>query len=197
LRTQYFEAVTSFDLPGSTSDVPIGLLEFEYFRRFQLDVQTAFYRRRSEDHRRDADRLLGIGAWAVALASISAGLAAVLSSLNPAWVTIAALGTIATAMASFASTKESVNQNRRNMELYGKTYAALTQLRGRLDALRSAAATGQRDVVKQFVAAVHEQLSTEHRQWLGEAEAIQPAIDKLDEELSKLRPKPKDSTQLP
>jgi hypothetical protein len=126
LRRQYFEAVTSFVAPGNVSPIAPALLQFEYFRRYQLDVQIAFFQSRAADHRRDANRLLSLGAGSVALASIGAGLAAVLSGINPSWVAIAALGTVATALASFASTKESVNQSRQNAERYTNTCDALT-----------------------------------------------------------------------
>ncbi len=43
--------------------------------------------------------------------------------------------------------------------------------------------------MKQFVVAAHEQIAAEHRQWLAAAQSIQPAIDKLDDTLSKLKPK--------
>jgi hypothetical protein len=189
LRAAYFEAITSVEVQDNNAPMPAALLEFEYFRRYQLDVQIAFYQTRAADHRRDADRMLRISAGAVALASISAGLAGVLGGLNTAWVSIAALGTVATALASFAATKESVNQSNRNAERYTNTCDALTLLKRKLDVVRIAAAAGQREPMKQFVAAAHEQISAEHRQWLATAQSIQPAIDKLDDTLSKLKPK--------
>jgi SMODS and SLOG-associating 2TM effector domain 1 len=192
LRTQYFETITSLQLADSNSPITPALLQFEYFRRYQLDVQVAFYRRRAEDHGRDADRLLVTSAYSVALASISAGLAAVLSGVNPAWISIAALGTAATALASFASTKESVNQSRRNMERYTNTCDALTLLKRKLDAVRTAAAAGEMEPMKQFVKAAHEQIGAEHRQWLAAAKSMQPAIDKLEDTLSKLKSKTKE-----
>jgi hypothetical protein len=73
LRRQYFEAITNLDLPDKSSPITPALLEFEYFRRYQLDVQIAFYERRARDHRRDADRLLHVSAYSVALASVSVG----------------------------------------------------------------------------------------------------------------------------
>jgi hypothetical protein len=39
---------------------------------------------------------------------------------------------------------------------------------------------------------VHEQLSTEHRQWLAAAESIQPAVEALDATLAGLKLKPPD-----
>lgn len=197
LRTQYFDAVTGFSSKDTSSAITPLLLQFEYFRRYQLDVQLAFFERRSVDHRHDADRMLKLSSGAVALASISSGLAAVLGGFNSAFVSIAAVGSIATALASFASTKESVNQSRRNAERYANTSDALAMLRTKLDAVRMAAAAGNAEPVRQFVAAAHEQLSAEHRQWLANAQSIQPAIDKLDDALSNLKKDPPDEGLAP
>jgi hypothetical protein len=101
------------------------------------------------------------------------------------------LGTFATALASFASTRESVKQSQQNMERYKSAYDALVLLGIKLDAVRGAAAAGEREPMKQFVIAAHEQMSAEHRQWLTAAQNIQPAIDKLDDALSKSKEKSK------
>jgi ribosome-associated translation inhibitor RaiA len=45
----------------------------------------------------------------------------------------------------------------------------------------------------QFVAAAHEQIAAEHRQWLAAAQNVQPAIDKLEDTLAKLKQRPRDS----
>jgi SMODS and SLOG-associating 2TM effector domain 1 len=183
LRREYFEAIANLDLPGA---VP---LQLGYFLRFQFNVQLAFYERRSGDHRRDADRFLHIGSISVGAAAAAAGLAAVLSTLNPAWASIAALGGIATAIAAFAATQETTQQSRRNAELYRKTLDALNRLRRKLDEVRAAADAGRPEAVRQFVAAAHEQYAAEHRQWLDAEKSIEPAIEKLDETLQKLQPK--------
>ena len=190
LRTQYFEAVTNADPAGVVSAIPLPLLEFEYFRRYQFDVQMAYYEKRAEDHRRDADRLLGASAAAAALAMIGAGLAAFLGLLGAAWVSIAVLGTVGTALSSFASTKEAIGQSRQNSERYAKARDALALLALRIDNIRTAAADGEREALRQFVAAVHDQLSAEHHQWLATAESVEPALATLDAALAKLSLKP-------
>jgi len=190
LRTKYFEAVTNADPAEVSSEIPLSLLQFEYFRRYQFDVQKKFYDQRGQDHRRDADRLLQISAVAAGLASIGAGLAASLGLLGTAWVSIAVLGTLGTALSSFASTKEAIGQSRRNSESYAKARDGLALLARRIDNVRSAAADGEREPLRQFVAVVHDLLSSEHRQWLAAAQTIQPALDALDTALAKLNLKP-------
>lgn len=190
LRAQYFEAVASAEPAGAVSEIPLALLQLEYFRRYQFDVQMAFYEKRSGEHRRDADHLLQISAAAAALASVGAGLAAFLGLLDAAWVSIAVLGTVGTALSSFASTKEAIGQSRRNSSSYAKARDALALLARRIDQIRTAAADGERETLRQFVAAVHDQLSAEHRQWLAASQSIQPALETLDAALAKLNLKP-------
>lgn len=119
----------------------------------------------------------------MALASISLGLAGFLGGIDPRWSSAAALGTVATANAAFASTNESVYQYRRKSHLCSKTGGALRLLKGKFDDVRAAAITGQSEVVHQFVAAVNELLITEHRQWLAAAQDIKPALERLDDTL--------------
>lgn len=189
LRKQYFEAVTGADAGATVSHPPALLLQFEYFRRYHFDSQVAYYDQRSGDHRRSAARVLQATGWSVALASISLGLAGFLGGIDPRWSSAAALGTVATAIAAFASTNESVYQYRRNSDLCSKTGDALRLLKGRFDDVRAAAITGQSEVLHQFVAAVNELLITEHRQWLAAAQDIKPALERLDDTLSRLKPK--------
>jgi hypothetical protein len=185
LRWQYFEAVTGMEVPNGKSGIAPALLQFEYFRRYQLDVQNRFYAKRAGEHKRDADKWMRLSSYSVAGAALAAGL----SGLDPALVSIAALGAVAAALGSFASTKDVINQSRRNADLYSKTKDALVKLEAKLDDVRAAAAAGEREPVKQFVAAAHDQLAAEHREWLKEAEGIQPAIDKLEQTLSDLQAK--------
>jgi hypothetical protein len=189
LRAQYFEGVISFAPAAGGSSIPLPLLQLEYFLRYQFDVQVAFFGRRAADHNREAGLMLKLSAGAVALASISAGLAVVLGVSYPRWVSIAVLASIATALSSFAATKEDVSQNRRNAERYNNARSALALLKVKLDDVRAAAANGQSEPIQQFVAATHEQIFAEHRQWLAAVQNVQPAIDQLDETLAKLKAK--------
>jgi hypothetical protein len=94
---------------------------------------------------------------------------------------------IGTALAAFAATREAVNQDRRNAERYGRTLSALEILRGRLDDVRGGVLAGSQEVLEEYVAAVHEQLSLEHREWLSGAESTRSAIGRMDETLAALQ----------
>jgi uncharacterized membrane protein HdeD (DUF308 family) len=185
-RLSYFSTLAQGHDDG-TSDPPLGLLKLEYFRRYQLDVQIAYYAGRGEAHRRSADWTLMIGGFAVAAGAVLAGSAGVLAATDSRWAALAALGVIGTAGAAFAATREAVNQDRRNAERYGRTLSALEILRGRLDDVRGGVLAGSQEVLEEYVAAVHEQLSLEHREWLSGAESTRSAIGKMDETLAALQ----------
>jgi len=187
-RLRYFDAVTA---PVAVAPALLSLLQLEYFRRYQFDVQRAFYRRRGADHQRAADRALARRAAAAFLATFAAGVGGVLGgAVDAAWVSLAGFGVIATALAGFAAAQEGINQDRRNAERYGQTLEALEQLDAQLDAVRELAAGGDGTAVGAFVAQVHERLMAEHRQWLEASEAIAKYVGELDAALAKLRAKP-------
>jgi hypothetical protein len=181
-RLEYF--ATLVGLPDSPSDPPLGLLKLEYFRRYQLDVQLAYYEQRGRQHLASADRTLMLGGFAAALAAVASGSAGIVASIEAPWAALAALGVIGTALAAFAATREAVNQDRRNAERYRRTLAALEILRARLDDVRGGVLAGSEDVLDEYVAAVHEQLSLEHREWLSGAESTRAAIGRMDAALA-------------
>jgi hypothetical protein len=185
-RLSYFTTLIREGDDGP-SEIPLLLLKLEYFRRYQLDVQIAYYWGRRREHQRSAKRTLLLGGVAVALAAFASGAAGLLGAIATKWASLAAFGVVGTALASFAATREAVNQDRRNAERYGRTLATLETLRGRLDEIRAGVLAGSTDVLEEFVAAVQEQLSLEHRQWLEGGESTRSAISKLDEALTKLK----------
>ena len=188
-RINYFTTVsTTCQQPKGGDDIPLPLLQLEYFRRHQLDVQIAFYDRRRKDHRHSAAQTLNLGGAAVLLAAVAAGMAGLMgaASSNVEWVSIGALGVLGTGLSGFATTRAAVNQDRRNAERYGRTLDVLMDLKKRLDMVRKAVAAGNTEALDQFVAAVHEHLSLEHRQWLGTASETQGAFANLEKTLAKL-----------
>jgi hypothetical protein len=181
LRLKYFELVTQAEGPP--------LLALEYFRRYQLEVQLAYYRNRSREHKLEADKLLTRGSWAVLAGCVATGVAGLLGAVDPRWVAAAGVAAMAAAFSALASAQEALGQDRRNAERYARTLEALEGLSARLDEVRSASAAGEREPLRQFVAAVHEQLSLEHRQWLGQRESTEASMARLEETLAAARSK--------
>jgi hypothetical protein len=98
-RLRYFNLVTGFKGDGQKSSLPLPLLQTEYFRRYQLDVQRTYYKSRATAPEQVADRMLTLSALAVGLGSFATGMTGLLgSAVNPQWISIAGLGAIAAAL---------------------------------------------------------------------------------------------------
>lgn len=186
-RLAYFNAVAkaSVATPAMNGGL-VELLKLEYFRRFQLDIQQAFYRERGRHHAEEAEKTLSYSSWAIAGAAIATGAAGVLGVIDAKFAAIAALGTIFTSLSSFAALREAVYQNRRNAERYESTSRVLVDLSKRLDEVRQAVYTAGTKPLMDFIEAVHEQLSLEHKQWLGELGEAQGAFATLENTLKEV-----------
>jgi hypothetical protein len=152
-----------------------------YLQRFHLDVQREFYDVRAREHEASANVTVTIGA-------AGAGMATLFGALGAAgvggWAAVGVLSVAGAALGAVAATRELMNDDRRNSERYGRTWAALQGLAARLDEVRDAAAAGNAEAVKEFVSAVHDQVSLEHRQWLEGSETASAALSRLEDALS-------------
>jgi len=89
-RLSYFNYIVNSS--AGPLDIELELLKLEYFRRYQLDLQLAYYKTRRSGHRNSAERTLSISAGSVLVAAIASGAAGVLGALRSEW---AALGSLA------------------------------------------------------------------------------------------------------
>ena len=181
-RLSYFRYIVNSS--EGRLDPQLELLKLEYFRRYQLDLQLAYYKTRRSGHRNSAERTLDISAVSVLVAAIASGAAGVLGALRNEWAALGSLAVFGAALQAFAAARESLNQDRRNAERYDNTAQALQGLRERLDDVRSGIAAGSPSVLGEYVGAVQDQLSLEHRQWLEGAENMQAAVARLEKALS-------------
>jgi len=181
-RLSYFSTLvnSSVDPP----DPQLDLLKLEYFRRYQLDLQLAYYKTRRSGHRNSAERTLNISAGSVLVAAIASGAAGVLGALQSEWAALGSLAVFGAALQAFAAAREAIHQDRRNAERYDNSAQALQGLRERLDDVRQGIAAGSTSVLGEYVGAVQDQLSLEHRQWLEGAENMQAAVARLEKALS-------------
>jgi hypothetical protein len=181
-RLSYFSYVVNSSV--QPLDLHLELLKLEYFRRYQLDLQLAYYKTRRSGHRNSAERTLSISAGSVLVAAIASGAAGVLGAMRSEWAALGSLAVFGAALQAFAASRESINQDRRNAERYENTAQALQGLRERLDDVRLGITAGSTSVLGEYVAAVQDQLSLEHRQWLEGAENMHAAVARLEKALS-------------
>jgi hypothetical protein len=96
---------------------------------------------------------------------------------------LAALGTLGAALSILASRREEIEQDERNAERYKRTSDLLSTLRKSHGDVQRAVAAGNAEPMIKYVAAVHNQLSLEHRQWLENTEEVDSTIRELRESL--------------
>lgn len=178
-RIAYFEDVVK---GAAKQPDPAPLLALEYFRRYQFDVQKAYFSTRARQHEQSGQKTVVLGA-------VGAGLAALTSVMGLtsgfAHHLMGALTICGAALGAFAIGREQLTQDHRNSERYIRTYANLVELSRKLDDVRDAAAEGRSQAALEFALAVDEHISNEHRQWLEKTEATKGALARLDEILDK------------
>lgn len=181
-RLDYFSEIANADAPaGQDSEVPLYLLKLEYFRRYQFDVQLAYFNHRGERHRKDSNENLSRSGIAIAGGAIVTGVAGVLTSNSAYFAALASLGAVFTAYSAYVALKEQIYQSQRISERYAATADQLEDIKKRLDVVRDAVLQSGQEPLQSFVAAVHEKLIAEHKQWLGEQEQRSSTLVKLDE----------------
>jgi hypothetical protein len=158
--------------PGELGLLP---LKLEYFRRYQLDVECAFYRGRGAEHARAAGATMR---WKlISLALVAVVTAAILYSLgifggSARWDDVTqkvaiAFMTLVSAVLALISDTSLMDMSERNAARYATTYANLSKLRAQfLEPVRAAAAQGDEAAVQAFTRIVNEQISSEHREWV-------------------------------
>lgn len=185
-RLQYFKAIIDLEPPLASSTTPIALLKLEYFRRFLLKSQIKFFKQRGQEHRRAAKKWLNWGTWTVTMGTGMMALSGFLAPYNAKFSTLAAIGTIATAVAAFISVRESINQDQRNADRYRNTRRSLEDLLPHLGNVRKLAAAENTDAVSAFFDSASEVLTEEHRQWLADLEKRNLAVTRLEQTLKDL-----------
>jgi hypothetical protein len=182
-RLSYFDQLVRRGIEKWPGDVYQQLLCLEFFRRFQLGVQQAYYKGRRERHLRSRGRSAVIAGVAAAILAFGSGLGGVLAIVDPSLVPLAALGTLGAALSILASRREEIEQDERNAERYKRTSDLLSTLRKSHGDVQRAVAAGNAEPMIKYVAAVHNQLSLEHRQWLENTEEVDSTIRELRESL--------------
>jgi hypothetical protein len=185
-RLALFEAIVA-PVAGEPADVELDLLRLAYFRRYQLNVQIAFFAKRGVEHRNAADWTLLLGAVAATCASLASLAAGGASFASSAAVSLGALAVFAAALSSYATNSEALSQDRRNSQRYRTAKEALRELEARFGSVEDEVRKGNREAAVAYVKVVNEQLASEHKQWLASSEAIREVATKLEDALAATR----------
>ncbi len=183
-RLAYFYRISEAQ-STPTSSPKENLFKFEYFRRFQLDVQIAYYKIRSKDHERDARKYLNRSIYSlgcVMLLNVVIGAAGACQNFKLTAFAIFSL--FLQSLANSWLNTESVNQHRRNAERYKRTQSALERIKQYIDDVREKLEAGDLEVLQKFIEAVNEPISVEHRQWLASFDERNSATGRLEQQLN-------------
>ncbi len=206
-RNEIFWRVTTADEPTREGELPLLPLQLEYFQRYQLQTQLSYYAERGAQHRKTAEgRATRRGLYTAVGGFVAAPIPFVATSLFGGSETIgvafeelfasqaddvfsnvvfnegfALAGIIIASMLSALEALRLLSQDTRNASRYGATFANLRFLADRyLNPAREAAADGDREAVEDFVLAVNEQISSEHKEWiLLQEESAMPEITSI------------------
>lgn len=186
-RIQLFDEVVQTDEPLMSEETALLPLQLEYFRRYQLDVQLAYYKGRGSQHLAAAGhtnlwKLLSVGLTCVWV------LITVVASLHflaeqdwitlPSWAAalklssyervVMAFGIVAASIYTANYARSLMDLDERNAARYATTLANLEHIQSTLlGEAREAAQQGDRSKVLTFVRLVQNQISSEHQEWVN------------------------------
>jgi len=190
MRLKYFDSVILEKTDQAEAQaIPLDHLKLEYIRRYLLEEQHNYYKNRGREHEKSAGNLLFLSAGALTAVVIINGISSYLGFGDNYLSAISVFALIAAALSSMTSNIEETNQDKRNAERYGRTVSALSNLWKRINEIHKAIFNGQVDLLYNYVQAITEVLSTEHRQWSKEFDLRLSAIGKLEAELDKFNQK--------
>lgn len=180
-RLEYFYRIASAKEPTEEGEQALLPLQLEYFRRYQLDVQRAFYRIRARQHAAQAGQsnraatqsglltvIASIPVFYGAVEFAAPGLLASFFELTPKnELPFVVLGMVLASWASSRAEIARLNMHERNAARYMLVSEDLEKFAGDpLAAARAAAVAGERESVLFFVDTVQGVVSSENQEWI-------------------------------
>jgi uncharacterized membrane protein len=191
IRLKYFKRIADDKDLKKQEDY---LQVLEYFRRYQLEVQLAYYSVRSVELGRKAEKTVYTIAILSALFLIINGIAGM---LGVQWASLAALAIIVQAFTFMVNNRELSDQNTRNSEKYEKMRSELSYLKSQIDEVRKGILKGKKAVLSSYIKAVQDILSRENKQWLKNMSEAASALEELENQLKELKEPKKGETKEP
>ena len=186
-RLGYFNALSRYLVKDYQTDIYLHILFACMFKRYQLEVQHLYYNSRSRDHRKSLETTSKMGAAAALCLALGSGMLGMIGAFIPDLLPFAALGTIGAAISAVASRREDLNQDERNAERYSRTADILSKIAERHDDVLAIVNEGKNPgIIIEYVDAVNDQLSLEHRQWTSDVTEMSSALSALEESISDL-----------
>ncbi len=186
-RLGYFYSLSRYLVKKHKENAYLQLLFLCMFKRYQLEVQRNYYTIRGGEHRTSLRKTSLIGAVAALWLALGSGMIGMFGAFSPELLPFAALGTIGAAISALASRREELNQDERNAERYNRTVDILSKIAERHDdVLDIIEKGGKPEIITEYVNAVNDPLSLEHRQWISNVSEMSSTMATLNKSISDL-----------
>ena len=182
LRSEYFDrlAARTVTLDAQARLVALGIVTVHL-----LEHQLDYFRNRGLRHEKAANRWLRWAAFATGISSIGVAAGGVAGLTTQPWMVLAALGAIGAALSAFATSQESIGQEKVRAQRFRNNRAALNELARKMGEIEAAVAEASPEALVTFTSGINQQLKLELSQFLDSAESIRASITKLGEEIEK------------
>jgi hypothetical protein len=185
LRSEYFDRLVA---RAAKSDSATQMAAFDLVKAHLLQSQLDYFATRGKGHEAAAAHWLRLAAFATGVASVGVAAGGMVGAVGGPWLlAIAALGAIGTAVVSFATSQETIGQERERAQRYRNNIDALELVARQVEDVRDAIANGSADALVTFTSTVNQQLSLELGRFLEGGESIRASIAKLNEQIEKSR----------
>lgn len=182
LRSEYFDRLAA---RAVTLDPPARLVALGIVNAHLLEHQLIYFRDRGLRHEKAASSWLRWAAFAAGVSSIGVAAGGVAGVAEQPWMIVAALGAIGAALSAFATSQESIGQEKVRAQRFRNNRAALNELARKIDDIKAAVAGASPEALVTFTDGINQQLKLELSQFLDSAESIRASITKLGEEIEK------------
>jgi hypothetical protein len=185
LRSEYFDRLVA---SAAKSDSATQTAAFDLVKTHLLESQLGYFARRGKRHEADAAHWLRLAAFATGVASVGVAAGGMVGAAGEPWLlAIAALGAIGTAVVSFATSQETIGQERERAQRYRNNVDALELVARQAEDVRDAIGKGGSDALVTFTSTINQQLGLELGRFLEGGESIRASIAKLNQQIQKSR----------
>jgi hypothetical protein len=185
LRSEYFDRLVA---RAAKSDSATQTAAFDLVRTNLLQSQLDYFADRGKRHEADAAYWLRRAAFATGVAAVGVAAGGMVGAVGGPWLlAIAALGAIGTAVVSFATSQETIGQERERAQRFRNNVDALELVARQVEDVGDAIGNGSADALVTFTSTINQQLSLELGRFLEGGESIRASIAKLNQQIEKSR----------
>jgi hypothetical protein len=185
LRSEYFDRLVA---RAAKSDSATQAAAFDLVKTHLLESQLRYFAKRGKQHEADAAHWLRLAAFATGVASVGVAAGGMVGAVGGPWLlAIAALGAIGTAVVSFATSQETIGQERERAQRYRNNVDALELVARQVEDVGDAIGKGSADALVTFTSTINQQLALELGRFLEGGESIRASIAKLNQQIEKSR----------